>query len=195
VRPISPCFEALYAARSPTPSKPATEDDRTLAGGQHFFPEGLRQQEWSEEIDFEDAAIVFRGSRFGGRDEADAGIDEHIHAAPAQFDSTGEFADQCLSKTTFGQNLQKRQLAVFGNGARMNFDPSPPNSFPAALAASASKHFACAFLADCCLASELLIGCAGFFNCWCYTPPQKPSHPLAGPAKSLPPRFGSNRRS
>jgi len=41
-------------------------DDRTLAGGQHFLAEGLRQQEWSDQIDFEHAAIVLRINSFGG---------------------------------------------------------------------------------------------------------------------------------
>ncbi len=58
-------------------------DDGAAAGLEHGLAEGFREQEWLDEIDFEDTAVVGCGNLFGGADVADAGVvDEGVYAAP-----------------------------------------------------------------------------------------------------------------
>src|SRR5450759_659793 len=59
VSPMSPCLLALYAERSATPSRPATEatfTDAARAGDQHQPTQLPAQQERPEQIDLEHAA-------------------------------------------------------------------------------------------------------------------------------------------
>ena len=77
VMPIRPCLLALYAARSATPSSPATEAMLTIEPGaadQHPPPERLAEQERPGQVHVDDPPPLRRGGLLGRRDPGDAGV-------------------------------------------------------------------------------------------------------------------------